>query len=165
MSVSESVLLAVLVVSVVTDVATGKIKNWLTLPAIASGPIIHYFQGNDVVLSLAGIGVMILVGALLYLPGIMGAGDVKLLMAVGSLAGVDFVRDALLFTALAGGVLALIVMIRHRIALKVTKDLARVAWMKMVLRVGVSDIPKSGRKMPYAIAIAVGTTLAVFLPH
>ena len=58
------------------------------------------------------------VGLVLMLPGHVlgatGAGDVKLMAAVGSLLGPLVVINAVLFTAVAGGVLAVIVAIRRK---------------------------------------------------
>ena len=46
--------------------------------------------------------------------GATGAGDVKLMAAIGSLVGPVLVVKAFLFTALAGGVLAVVVALRRR---------------------------------------------------
>ncbi len=58
------------------------------------------------------------VGLVLMLPGhalgATGAGDVKLMAAVGSLLGPLVVVNAVLFTAIAGGVLAVTVAIQRR---------------------------------------------------
>ncbi len=56
-----------------------------------------------------GIGIFILP----YLVGGMGAGDVKLMGAVGAVLGPGGVFMAFLATALAGGILALLVMLIH----------------------------------------------------
>ena len=61
MRMSEAALLSVLAAAVITDVKTGKIKNSLTLPAIACGPLLSFIDGgrSEAALSLAGMGVMI----------------------------------------------------------------------------------------------------------
>ena len=60
----------------------------------------------------------LLVGLALMMPGHVlgatGAGDVKFMAAVGAIVGPALVVSAFLFTALAGGVLALAVAIRRR---------------------------------------------------
>ncbi|MBI2843004.1 MAG: prepilin peptidase [Armatimonadetes bacterium] len=162
---SETALIGVLLVAVVTDVRTGKIKNWLTLPAIASGPILHWFQSGNhqALLSLAGIGIMILVAAFLVTFRIVGGGDAKLLVAVGSLAGLPLIKSALLFTGVAGGVFSLMILLRHNGVFGLAGRLARAAWLKLGLKVSVQDgISGSRIKLPYSIPIAAGTIAALF---
>ena len=68
-------------------------------------------SGISVGASLAGM----VAGLLLMLPGhalgATGAGDVKLMAAVGAVVGIHVIVNAFLFTALAGGVLAVAVAI------------------------------------------------------
>src|SRR4029079_5699798 len=59
-----------------------------------------------------------LVGLVLMLPGhalgATGSGDVKFMAAVGAIVGPGLVVSAFLFTAIAGGVLALAVALRRK---------------------------------------------------
>lgn len=165
-SVSQIILFTVLGISVVTDVQSGKIKNWLTLPAIALGPIVHLIEGGRgaALSSLEGAGVMIAVSVALVMLRIFGGGDIKLLVAVGSLAGMGLVMDSLLYSGVAGGVLAIIMLTQRRKTAVVTKQLALSAWLHISHGVDIRDGGGSGIKMPYSIAIAAGTVAAVFLP-
>ena len=162
---SQFILLAVLVVAVATDVRTGKIKNWLTFPALAAGPVIHFLEGgkHQAALSLAGMGAMILVAALLLSFRLMGGGDAKLLVAVGSLAGWSIVLPALLFTALAGGLMAIISLVAQRKFFALIRQAAGSVWLKLGLRVKCPWVMVSRTKLPYSIAIATGTVLAMFV--
>lgn len=160
---TDFILLAVLAAAVGMDLRTGKIRNWLTLPAAVCGPLIHLLAGgkHQALDSLAGLGVTVLVGAIFAASRMMGGGDIKLLVAVGSLAGFDCVRYALLFTALAGGVLALAVLLRRLGVVLLSKRIAQAAWLKMA---GLSPSGTVGgrAKLPYSVAIAAGTTAALF---
>ena len=167
--VNHVVILSVLGVAVLTDVKTGKIKNWLTLPAIALGPVVCTLAagGHGAVLSMQAIGLMALVGMVVFSFRILGGGDLKLLVAVGALGavpdGLVFVRNTLMFTALAGGVLALVVLMWQRRAAAAASQLARAAWLKMTLR--VNCLAGIGRtKIPYSLAIATGTIVAIVWP-
>ena len=162
---SEVMLFAVLFVAVATDVKTGKIKNWLTLPALACGPIVHLLQGgkNEAVLSLAGLGAMLVVAALLLSFRLVGGGDAKLLVAVGSLAGIALVTNTLLYMAIAGGLMALITLILQRRTSAVAGQLARTAFLKLRLGVSIPWALPNRTKLPYSIAIATGTIVAVFM--
>lgn len=167
MLVSQILLIAVLVIAVVTDVRYGKIKNWLTLPAIAIGPLVHYAEGGSsyALYSLEAIGVMLLVSLVFIAFGVFGGGDIKLLLAVGSLGGMALVRDSLLCTALAGGLLSIFYLMHRRMAGDMAKRIANFIWLKMIFGAGSLDGVRTGIKMPYSIAIAVGTVVAVFLPR
>jgi len=163
---SRVLLLVVLAVAVITDVRTGKIKNWLTLPAIAAGLIVHLTLGGipEFLTSFYGFGVMAVCAMILWSLGILGGGDVKLLGAVGALAGLNLVASVLLYGAIAGGILAIIVLVWRRRTKAVTKKLAQAAWMRLSLRVGSMDGIKTGMKIPYSIAIAAGTVAAMLRP-
>ncbi len=105
----DYLLLALLVLAIYFDITKKKIPNFLTFPAILLGLFIYLFSGGlgGLLSGLAGFGVGM---ALLLVPfalGGMGGGDVKLLGAIGALKGVEFILYTALFTALAGGVLAL----------------------------------------------------------
>lgn len=163
---NQVLLIIVLLIAVVTDVKTRKIKNWLTFPAIAAGPIVLLFLSGKAgaISSLQGIGIMIAVSVVAVSFGVLAGGDIKLLVAVGSLGGLNIIRDSLLLSALAGGILAMLFLIRHRQAAAVTKGLARAAWLKMILRVDSMEGMRTGIKIPYSIAIAAGTVAAMLKP-
>ena len=105
----DYVLLALLAIAVYFDLTQKKIPNFLTFPAVLLGLAIYSVSGGlgGLVSGLAGLGVGI---ALFFIPfalGGMGGGDVKLMGAIGALKGVEFILYTALFTALAGGILAL----------------------------------------------------------
>lgn len=101
-------LVVVLAIAAVSDIRAHRIPNWLTLTGTILGLIGHAWLGGwpGLIGSLEGIGI----AGLLLLPYAvrgLGAGDVKLLAAVGALMGPAFLLWTLLGTILAGGLLAL----------------------------------------------------------
>jgi prepilin peptidase CpaA len=64
--------------------------------------------------SLIGCVLPILVLLLLYALKMLGAGDIKLFSAIGAIMGVKFVLYSLVFSFLAGGIIAIIVMLVRR---------------------------------------------------
>ena len=97
---------------------------------------------------------------LFYIAGGMGAGDVKLMAAIGSLLGPKDVLYAGAYTAIAGGVYAVILLVAIK---ENRKAFARYGLMaKALLTTGhFAPIPKdeSVKTTPlcYGVAIAVGT--------
>jgi prepilin peptidase CpaA len=81
--------LAATLAAAVTDARTGRIPNWLSLPLIAVGPVVHLAgHGSTAGLgSLLGIVACAALPLLLFVKGAMGGGDVKLLAALGGLLG------------------------------------------------------------------------------
>jgi prepilin peptidase CpaA len=76
----------------ITDTRTGRIPNWLTLPAMCLGLLLHSISGNEVsvVASLVGFAAAGAVPWLLYRftkRRAIGGGDVKLFAALGALLG------------------------------------------------------------------------------
>ena len=94
-----------------------------------------------------------------YLLGATGAGDVKLLAAVGALLGPEGVFWAFLYTTLAGGAIALIIaMLRGR--LQTTLD--ETMWLvfsRGANKPAIED-PKANNRFAYAPAIAIGAVVA-----
>ena len=102
-------LLPILTIAVVTDCRSRKIPNWLTLPAIVAG-LVYHTAANGLWGFIFGLEGALLGFALLiifYVVGGMGAGDVKLMGAVGSLLGPKGVFFVFLYAAITGGFLAL----------------------------------------------------------
>ncbi len=95
----------------VIDALTRRIPNRLTVAAAALGLVLAASGLTHVTIaqSLSGFAL----GLLLMLPGHLlgatGAGDVKLLGAAGAILGVGRVPTAFVFTAIAGGLLAIAV--------------------------------------------------------
>ena len=106
-------LLSVLLVAVVYDLMLNKIPNLLTYPTMAFAIIYHGVTKGPAGLIFSAGGLLLGI-ALLILPywvGEMGAGDAKLMGAVGAVLGPKGVFIAFLLTALTGGIYAIIALI------------------------------------------------------
>lgn len=113
------VLLAVLLVAAVYDVRFRRIPNWVTVTGAALGLLLNaflfgppgsWFSLAGVWFSLRGLGLGFGVYFLLYVIRAMGAGDVKLMAAVGALVGWQDWIGIFIITAVLGGVMAAILM-------------------------------------------------------
>lgn len=73
----------------VSDARSGTIPNWLTLPTLATAPLLAWWLAGAAGFgfALAGAFVCGLVPLLLFRAGAGGGGDVKLLAALGAIGG------------------------------------------------------------------------------
>src|SRR5438132_3726240 len=140
----------------VLDFRFRKIPNWLTVSAFGIGVLIHVVQnGADgllVALGGAALGLVVLVP--FYLLHAMGAGDVKLLAALGALVGAQALVSVILYTAVVGGVISVFVLVRRG---TLQSFLGNVVTHPVGMRL-------SGAKAPYGVAIASGVYLSMLLP-
>lgn len=176
MLVRHCLLFLLLVISVYTDVARGKIYNWCTFPAIALGLGTNYVLGGVMEGGLSGanlvssLGAMALVGILFgwpFLRGGIAAGDVKLMLGVGAIGGLHrfFTPYALLYSALVGALMALLVFIWRG---ELKEGLGRaVRFTFSTGRVGENDEEQEESSppltVPYGCAIAVGSIIAWYI--
>ena len=113
----EIVLLAMLLAAAVFDVLYRRIPNWLTLGGVVAGLVMNIVGGPPVaglLFSLAGLGVAFGIYVALYALRAMGAGDVKLMAAIGALVGWQRWFGIFFVTALIGGAMALILLLARR---------------------------------------------------
>jgi prepilin peptidase CpaA len=149
-----------LTAAVVTDVRTRRIPNWLT-GSIAAAGFGLAAGGGHVTIAQALIGMLI--GLALMLPGHVigatGAGDVKLMAAIGAVVGVAAIVRIFLFTAIAGGVLAIAVALYRRRLRQTLFAATQLVATPSAGRVMVESTGHSNR-FAYGPAIAVGTLLS-----
>ena len=110
----EVVLLALVLAAAVYDVRYRRIPNWLTVLGVLVGLALNTFlyQGwPGLRLSLIGLGAGFGVYFVLYMLHFMGAGDVKLMAAIGAMVGWADWFGIFLVTAILGGVAALLLVV------------------------------------------------------
>lgn len=163
-----SILTIILAITVVYDIRFHKIPNWLTFSTMGTGLIYHSVSRgfSGCIFSLEGLFMGIAFFIPFYLVAGMGAGDVKLMGAIGGLLGPKGIIMASFGTALAGGVYALAVLAYHGRA----KDTIQRYWLMFKVLVVTRKIsyipPEKGEGKPmlaYGVAIASGTLCSVFL--
>lgn len=154
---------AVTTAAAVVDLRTRRVPNWLTFGTAALGVTMATAH-------LGGIGVAgavegLLVGLVLMLPGHVigrtGAGDVKLVAALGTLLGPKSIAMAFLYTAIAGGALAVMVAMRRR---RLGETLEGTATLVCSGGANAAEIekPTADNRFAYAPAIAIGAVVAAF---
>jgi prepilin peptidase CpaA len=152
-----------LAAAVVTDVRTRRIPNWLT-GAIAGAGFGLAFGGGGVSPWEATLGLGL--GLLLMLPGHVigatGAGDVKLMAAVGVFLGPSLVFRAFLYSAVAGGVLAVAVAARRGRLGDTVLGTTQLVTAPAVARDAIVA-PARGNRFAYGPAIALGTLITLLV--
>jgi prepilin peptidase CpaA len=157
------VLASGLAVAVVTDVRTRRIPNWLT-GSLAVAGVGLAFAGGPLTPGQAALG--LIAGLLLMMPshliGATGAGDVKLMAAIGTLLGPGLVLRAFLFTAVAGGVLAVAVAARRGRLGATLLGTAQLVTARTDARQTV-EAPHRANRFAYGPAIAIGTLVSIMV--
>lgn len=155
-------LTALLIIAIYTDLRWSQIPNRLTFPAMGLGIAFHAWIGGlgDVLFSLAGLGVGMGLFLLPYAYKAIGAGDVKLMAAIGSMVGPSGALSIAILAFLAGGVYALGAMIYQWGLAGTSRKLAFSAYGAFV----TAGLAWSGEvqlpfKLRYGLAIAAGTLL------
>ncbi|HEY7728730.1 MAG TPA: A24 family peptidase [Candidatus Eisenbacteria bacterium] len=151
-----------------SDLRTRRVPNALLLPAFVGALCLHSVPhaGQGLLLSLAGAAAA---GALL-LPGyalrFTGAGDVKLLVAVGAWLAFPAALAAGLLSLLVGGLLGLAVAASKS---RLREVLGRAFRLGRWLAHRAANVPLarpevSGLRVPFGVAVAVATALVVWSP-
>jgi prepilin peptidase CpaA len=161
-----SILATVLIIGAAWDLRFHKIPNWLTFPAIGLAIAYHTSMNgfSGFFFSLEGMTAGIAILLPFYLLGGMGAGDVKLLGAVGGLLGPKGVFLAFLFTALVGGIYALILLASHGYLKKTILRYRIIVEIFILSRniVYIPPTPSEGKpRLWYGLAISLGTFLSI----
>jgi prepilin peptidase CpaA len=159
-TITLALLLGGTVTGALIDLRVRRVPNALTLSMAAAGVIVAVagLGRLGAGAALAGLAVGLLVMLPGYLIGATGAGDVKLLAAAGSLLGPTGALWGYLYTAIAGGIIALVVAaVRGRLRRTVDET----AWLVYTQGANVQDIrhPQANNRFAYAPAIAIGTAL------
>ena len=166
------ILLGILVgVAAVYDIRYRRIPNWLVLAGIIAGLAWNLSSSglSGLGRSAEGLGLGFILYFPLYLIRARGAGDVKLLAAVGAITGPGNCLWIFLLTAVLGGIIALIwLMFRGR----VRKTFFNVGWIIQDLLHFRAPYRSSqeldvktdkGMRLPHGAMIAVGVLAFIYM--
>jgi prepilin peptidase CpaA len=152
-----------LTIAVFTELKENKIPNWLTFSGMATGLAIGYLYGKPALWSSV-IGLAIGFGFLFmfYVFGGVGGGDVKLMGAAGALMGSQLIKPAVLYTAVLGAFLAVMMLIWCRDFWRRVGYSMRwvVFWRAIKTAAPIQPKPVT---VPYALAITAGCLLVILV--
>lgn len=145
---------ALVLTAALSDAATFTIPNWIPLALLALFPVAGLAAG----VALPAIGLHLAVGAAALIAGMamfalrwMGGGDAKLIAAVALWLGWPALGAFLVYAALAGGGLAIMLLMMRSAAFQPMVALGP-RWL--------NKLAEPGQGIPYGVAIAVGALAA-----
>jgi len=145
---------ALVVVAALKDLSSFTIPNWISIAlalAFAPAALVAHVPLSSVGISFAVAFVVLLFAAGMFAMGWIGGGDAKLMAASALWVGLRGIAPFALYTGLAGGALALIL-----VAL-------RSAWLRPLAAAGpawAKRLATPGEAAPYGVAIAIGALAA-----
>ena len=169
LNIYQTVVVGVVLAAVICDLRTRRIPNLLTFGAAFAGLCVHTYVGGWTALGVAAAGC--LAGAALFFPffalGGMGAGDVKLLGAIGAWVGPAAVVWVALFSSIAGGVMALVVAVASGYLMQALTNIwGLLTYWRIVGPRPAPDLTLSshqGPRLAYAVPMFAGLVVTLWL--
>lgn len=159
-------LIGVMALAAGWDIRARRIPNWLTITGLAAGIALRAALGVGAAGDgLAGAGVALLVGLLLFALGAFGGGDAKLLAVVGAFVGLGGLLEAGLLIALLGGLFAVVDGVRRGVILPLLMNSWSMvkAWGTLGRAGSTRTLQTPGAEaIPYGVPIAVGAVVSWF---
>ena len=152
-----ALLFAILAIAVYSDVRSHRISNTLSLLGLMAGLGLQYLGSGlqGVASGLLGAGVGLACFAPFYLLRSMGAGDVKLLAAVGAFLGPQGAFYAALLSLLAGGLGAIGYVLWRALRASINSFMREGLAAAGASAVIAAQIARRDR-LPFALPIAIG---------
>ncbi len=173
-TIPAAVVLVAALIAAMTDVWKFKVYNALTLPVMLAGPVYHGVVGGWTALANSALGLLFGFAILLlfYAMGGMGAGDVKLMAAIGAWLGMPLTFYVFLASALAAGVYAVMLLVWAGGLQEVIIDV-HILWLRVTAfsrHMGSDDrvedeVKRDDRRkrlIPFAAMVAIGV-IATYL--
>jgi prepilin peptidase CpaA len=149
------------------DWRSHRIPNWLTVPGCFLGIVLNtiFFQWKGTKESLLGAGIALAILFPVVLLRGLGAGDWKLMGALGAIVGKEEIIHLLLVTIIFAGVIAVVQMIRQRrvlVTLRNMWELLRgffILGLKPNAEISLDNAAAS--TLPFGVAAAFATVLCL----
>ncbi len=168
---TDYLIILLMVICIATDIKSRRIYNYVLIPFLLAGLAAGFHAGgwqglmDDIQGFLVGL-VLLLIP---FARGGVGGGDVKLLAVIGGIKGPAFVIGTFLYGAMAGGILALALLVRHR-RLAATPSGGLASASGFLIRYGIV-LPVAGRPvkeakplhLPYSLAIGAGVAASYYI--
>ena len=160
--------LALTFLAALLDWRSRRIPNWLTVPGLFSGVLIHALIGgwHGTLFALEGAGLALLILFPLVMLRALGAGDWKLMGAVGAFVGPVMFLFVLLGSIFASGIMAVVQVLRMG---RVTETLRNMLTLvRGFFSFGLRKNPEISLdnprllKLPFGVAVAAATLVCFY---
>lgn len=162
-------LTAVVLTAAVFDWRTERIPNRLLGPAVLAGLLLAAILGlidggfKGMLSGLGQSGFAMLAGFiplfLIFMAGALGGGDVKMMATIGAIAANwEVVLGTAFYGFIAAALIAIVVMIRHRIVMRTFRRIANAALL--AASKVKADLDTDTPRIPLAIGFALGAILS-----
>ncbi len=164
MDIDKLFIIGILILASVNDLLYKKIPNWLTYSSLLFGIILQsFFRGYDgFMFSFQGIGIGFIIPFIIYMAGGFGAGDVKLMAAIGSFVGPKEIFIIFVFSSLLSGIWAIILLSIHGFIFHTLRRYYNILKTIFFARQLIYIPPLSGEKK-LRIRFGIMVALATFL--
>lgn len=166
-----AVLGGLLLAAVVFDLLSRRIPNWLTLSGAVAGVALGVSPGGiGIVQSAGGLALGLALFLPLYALRAMGAADVKLMAAVGSLLGLSGTFAAAVYALAIGGLIAFLYALKAGVVRQLFANLRSFAYASATRMASgavpsPSDMPLTALRAPFVLAIAGGASLQLLVRY
>jgi prepilin peptidase CpaA len=164
---APAVALLVAGIAGISDWRTRRISNRLTVSALMLGMLLNIvlWRWHGLKISAEGAGIAMLVLLPFVLAGGVGAGDWKLMTALGAILGPQQIVKVIIATTLIGGIMAVVQMVRHNRVKQTLSNLVvliRAISTFQVRSVKWLTLDNPGlMSLPFGVAAAIAMTLFV----
>jgi prepilin peptidase CpaA len=165
-----SAIVPAMVMACWSDCRRHRVPNWLNLGLAVTGVAAQVAFAGWPGLRTAALGMALALAVLLvpWLMHVMGAGDVKFMAALGAWLGPQMTVYALVAGGLAGGVVALALIVYRRVWWQATANVGVLLTKMGSLQTAFSEfgsaesLGRSTGLLPYAVPLSVGTAIVLW---
>jgi prepilin peptidase CpaA len=163
--------LALTILAAMLDWRSRRIPNWLTVPGFLSGVTLHVMLNgwHGLWFALAGGGLALILLLPLVLLRALGAGDWKLMAAVGAFLGWRLFLFVMFGSILASGIMAMVQMVRVGRVVETFRNMWTL--VKGFFVFGLKKNPQISLdnprllKLPFGVAVAAATIVCFWAAH
>ena len=154
----DFILALLLLIPLWFDVKEGIIPNYFILGLMICGLVFNIYAAglSGLITSIFGFGLGLIIFLIPFILRGLGAGDVKLLAAIGAVKGPGFIVINVLVIAIVGGLISCLILLKQNRLGKITKLIN-----KLIYQIPLDKLKQSKNKdnnsFPYGVAIVVGT--------
>lgn len=163
-------MLVTTLIAAATDLRSRRIPNWLVVAGLLAGVTLNVVLAgwSGLLAAALGCALALAVYVPLFILRAMGGGDVKLMAAVGSMAGPQNWLTIFILASLAGGVMAIIILLSRGALRKALGNVGFILQELSRFRLPYKsraelDIKHPGAaSLPHAVTIAAGVCWFLF---